>query len=121
MFGFEKSDVWKESMDFTVCIYKFTVTFPKTEMYSLTDQLCRASASISANIAERTSRQGFKDQAHYTTIAYSSLMETLGHLFLALKSEYIKEADFQNLRKQVEKIAYKLISLQKHQQSQTET
>lgn len=91
MFGFEKLNVWQECMEFTVNIYKLTENFPKTELYSLTDQIRRSSSSISANIAEGCSRNSKKDQAHYTTIAYSSLMETLNHLILAHKLEYVQE------------------------------
>lgn len=91
MFGFEKLNVWQECMEFTVNIYKLTENFPKTELYSLTDQIRRSSSSISANIAEGCSRNSKKDQAHYTTIAYSSLMEMLNHLILAHKLEYVQE------------------------------
>lgn len=117
MFGFEKLNVWQESMDFTVDIYKLTECFPKTEIYSLTDQIRRSSSSISANIAEGCSRQSKKEQAHYTTIAYSSLMETLNHLILARRLNYIEQENLDNLQKQITDIAHKLISLRRYQQS----
>lgn len=117
MFGFEKLNVWQECMEFTVNIYKLTENFTKTELYSLTDQIRRSSSSISANIAEGCSRNSKKDQAHYTTIAYSSLMETLNHLILAHKLEYIQEELLKDIRKQIDNIAHKLIALRKYQLS----
>ena len=45
-------DIWKKSVEITKTIYKFTEIFPKTELYSLVDQMKRASVSIGSNIAE---------------------------------------------------------------------
>lgn len=117
MFGFEKLNVWQESMEFTVSLYKITEKFPKTEIYSLIDQIRRSSSSISANVAEGCSRNSKKDQAHFTTIAYCSLMEVLNHLILAFKLSYIDENTLKELRKQIDSIAHKLISLRRYQQS----
>jgi four helix bundle protein len=44
--------VWQRSIEFVTDIYKILEAFPKTELYALTDQIKRASISISSNIAE---------------------------------------------------------------------
>lgn len=67
IFNFEKLEVWQKAMDLTVEIYKITNDFPKSEQFSLTDQLRRAISSVTANIAEGTGRLSHKDQAHFTT------------------------------------------------------
>ena len=69
MFGFEKLEVWKETMAMTVGIYQLTAGFPKEEQYSLTDQLKRAMSAVPANIAEGNSRNTGKDKAHFLSIA----------------------------------------------------
>jgi len=43
-------DVWKKSIDFVTDIFKATKQFPKEELYGLTNQIRRASVSISSNI-----------------------------------------------------------------------
>ena len=45
-------DVWKNSINFVIEIYKLTGTFPKSETYGLTNQLRRAAVSIPSNIAK---------------------------------------------------------------------
>ena len=44
--------VWQRSIEFVSDIYILLATFPKTEVYGLTDQIKRASTSIPSNIAE---------------------------------------------------------------------
>lgn len=117
MFAFEKLEVWQEAMTLTCHIYKLTENFPKTEQFSLIDQLRRSSSSICANLAEGNARQSGKDKAYFTTIAYSSLMETINHLILAEKLNYISLKELQGCRKNIEKLAHQIQSLRKYQQS----
>jgi len=44
--------VYKLSFELAMEIYELTKTFPREEMYSLTDQIRRSSRSVSGNIAE---------------------------------------------------------------------
>ena len=43
---------YKKSFALAMRIFEISKTFPKTETYSLTDQIRRSSRSVSANIAE---------------------------------------------------------------------
>lgn len=113
IFNFEKLEVWQKAMDLTVEIYKITNDFPKSEQFSLTDQLRRA--IVTANIAEGTGRLSHKDQAHFTTIAFASLMETMNHLLLAEKLAYIPVSTVDNLRIKIKNIAAMLSSLHCYQ------
>ena len=58
--SFEQLTVWQQSIEFCVLIYKNTDNFPKSEQFGLTNQLRRASSSISANIAEGFGRRSKK-------------------------------------------------------------
>ena len=44
--------VWQKAMDMVAEIYKRTDSFPKHEVYSLTNQIRRAAVSVPSNIAE---------------------------------------------------------------------
>lgn len=116
-FNFEKLEVWQKAMDLTVEIYKLTEQFPRSEQFSLTDQLRRAISSVTANIAEGTSRISRKDQAHFTSIAYASLMETMNHILLASRLEYIQISLVDSLRIKIQAIAAMLSSLHRYQSS----
>jgi four helix bundle protein len=52
----KKLDVWKFSLDLVSKIYSLTLQFPREERFGLTNQLRRASVSVSSNIAEGLSR-----------------------------------------------------------------
>ena len=45
--------VWQQGMELVVLVYRMTWTFPKYEIYALSNQMQRAAVSIPTNIAER--------------------------------------------------------------------
>jgi len=118
-YGFEKLDVWKQSKDLVVCVYGITKNFPKEEKYSLVSQINRAAVSVPSNIAEGSSRSSRKEQAHYTQIAYGSLIELLTQLIISQEIGYISNDEYLNLRKSIEEITNKLNALRKYQQGTT--
>ena len=84
--------VWQKAMDVTVQIYRIASLFPQNEIYRLTSQLTRASASVPANIAEGHARGTRKDYAQFLAIAKGSLMETETFLMLAVRLSYVTES-----------------------------
>ena len=114
-FTFEKLRVWQASRVFVKDIYNVTNNFPREEKYSLIDQLRRASISISSNLAEGSSRISSKDQAHFTNMAYSSLMELLNQLYIANDLNYISNEIFIELKKKISEISNQLNALRKSQ------
>ena len=114
-FGFEKLSVWQKSRVYAAGIYKVTQDFPKSEMYGLTSQLRRSAISVSSNLAEGTARKTSKDQAHFTTVAYSSLMESVNQLILSHDLGYLDSTAYQNLRAQAVEISRMLTALKKAQ------
>lgn len=117
IFNFERLEVWQKAMALTVEIYKLTEKFPRSELFSLTDQLRRSTSAIAANLAEGNGRKTDKDKAHFTNIAFSSLMETMNHLILAVNLNYIDELILEKYRHEIKEIAAMLSSLQNHQLS----
>ena len=114
-YSFEKLDVWRLSRELTADIYRLTKAFPKDEMFGLSSQIRRASISVASNIAEGTSRTSGKDKAHFSVIAYSSLMEVLNQVIIACDLEYISQEDSDSLRIKVNEISNKLIALKNAQ------
>ncbi|MGB2787627.1 MAG: four helix bundle protein [Candidatus Saccharimonadaceae bacterium] len=91
--GFEQFEVWQKAIDLAVSIYKLTDNFPKSEIYSLTNQMRRASSSISANIAEGYGRHGYKEKMQFYKIANGSLLETKSFCYLANRLGYINDQE----------------------------
>lgn len=82
LFSFEKLEVWKLSRALVTEIYRLMKKSPSDERFELTSQLQRAVVSVASNIAEGSSRQTEKDQAFFSQLAYSSLMEVLSQIIL---------------------------------------
>jgi len=51
-FDFENLKVYQRALEYVDFVYRVTKTFPKEELFSLTDQFKRAATSICLNIAE---------------------------------------------------------------------
>jgi four helix bundle protein len=89
----KRSEVWRQSMDLTINIYRTTEKFPSQELYGLTNQLRRAAVSIPSNIAEgAAARQTKKEFTNFLHIAQGSLSELDMQLDLARRLEYLKDA-----------------------------
>ena len=65
---------------------------------SMRDQICRAAASVSANIAEGAGHHHPGDQARFYSIARGSLMETLLGLRLLVAEGQVDHATAASLR-----------------------
>ena len=68
MEDFKDLRVWK-AHELTLAVYQKTRAFPKEEMYGLTSQLRRASASVGANIAEGCGRRSDAEMRRFVQIA----------------------------------------------------
>ena len=112
-FYFEKLDVWQNARVFIKKIYKATDAYPEKEQFGITNQIRRASLSISANIAEGFSRQTNKEKSRFINIAYSSSWEIINFLIISKDLEFISEEDYIKLRTDIEYISNQLNALYK--------
>jgi four helix bundle protein len=94
--NFEDLEAWKISINLAVEIYKLTKSFPKEEVFSLTNQMRRASTSISANIAEGCGRYNYKEKLQFYKIANGSLLEVKSFCYLSQKLDYISIVELNN-------------------------
>ena len=116
-FSFERLRVWEDVMNLTKQVYQVSVDFPKEELYGLTSQIRRAIVSVSSNLAEGGGRLSGKEQARFTEIAYSSLMEVLSQLLVAKQLGYLSEEKTTEFRKQILPIANQLNALRDSQKN----
>jgi four helix bundle protein len=113
-YSFEKLEVWNESIQLSVKIYKVTHSFPNDEKFGLISQMRRSSISISSNIAEGTARTSNKDKAHFINMAYGSSLELLNQCVITKELGFLSEENYKNIRLEVESITNKLNALRNH-------
>ena len=111
MNSFRKLNAYIYAKDLVKMVYELLKKFPREEQYALCDQLRRSVISLPSNIAEGTGRVSAKDQAHFFTIAYGSLMEVLAQMDVAYDLGYITSDEFNNIETLIDTEAKLLTSL----------
>ncbi len=95
-------DVWLNSRRLVKSVYDVTKSFPKEELYGLTNQIRRSSISVPSNIAEGCGRKSSKETVQFLFIARGSIYELETQLYLANDLEYFSEEKLKAMLKQVE-------------------
>lgn len=83
---FEDIIAWQKAQDLSVDIYN---AFREIRDYSFRDQICRASVSVSNNIAEGFDRSSNADFTRFLYMAISSASETKSMIYLAERLNYL--------------------------------
>ncbi len=107
--SFTDLTAWKEGHALVLNIYKITFEFPHHQTYSLTNQMQRASVSITSNIAEGFSRRTRKDKVQFYYMALGSTTEIQNQLVIARDLGYLKSELFQSIAQQTVQV-HKLIN-----------
>lgn len=102
--------VWQKTHQFVLSVYRITRSFPKEELYGLSNQFRRAAVSIAANIAEGFRKNGKLDKLRFYNIAQGSLEECRYYLVLTHDLEY---ADTSHLLLSLEEVSKILNSYMK--------
>lgn len=88
--GFRKLLAYKKGFELAMEIFEISKSFPKEEIYSLTDQIRRSSRSVCINIAESYRKRIYpKHFVSKLSDADSENTETLGWLEFTFACNYI--------------------------------
>ena len=85
--------IWQKGIEITEKVYLLTKSFPSEEIYSLTNQIKRATVSIPSNIAEGFGRNSNKSYVNFLKISRGSLYELETQLIIAEKQKFISDLD----------------------------
>src|ERR1051325_2511693 len=107
---FKELLVWQKAHHFVLDVYRYTDTFPKSELYALTSQFKRAAISIAANIAEGYKKKGKADKARLMNIAQGSIEECQYYLILSNDLDYGKNDHLIALLDEISKMLGSYIS-----------
>jgi four helix bundle protein len=111
MQDFRKLQIWENSHELTLEIYKVTKSFPKEELFGLTSQIRRSTSSIPTNISEGCVKSSQKEFSRYLYIALGSASETEYLILLCYELNYLTEEDYIKLLIDIQKVKKMLISL----------
>jgi four helix bundle protein len=106
----EDLEVYQLSFRSAMKIYDITLTFPKEEKYSLTDQIRRSSRSVCANIAEAFFRRKYpKNFSSHISDSIAEAAETRVWLDFTIQCNYYNPEEINILRNDYSKIIGMLI------------
>jgi len=111
MFRFEKLGVWQKAIEHADSVYASTRKLPDDERFGLTSQMRRSAVSVSANIAEGSSRASDPDFSRFLEIGYGSLMETVSHSHVALRQRFLAQKAFNDIYSRADELARMLSGL----------
>ena len=110
--GFKDLIVYQKAFDQAMMIFEATKSFPRSEQFSLIDQIRRSSRSVCANFAESWRKRRYI--AHFVsklTDADAEASETTVWLDFSLKCGYLDEQVHRDLSAQYDEIGRMLGSM----------
>ena len=116
--SYKNLEVYTESYDLAMKIFKITRKFPKEEVYSLTSQMVKASRSVPANISEGWSKRNYENIFKQHLIhALGSNAEVETWLQFSLDCGYIDSNTFQKLTDKNSVVGRKITKLHQNWKS----
>ena len=112
MQSFRDLQVWQQSMELAVAVYRLTQNFPREEAFGLTSQLRHSAISVPSNVAEGHGRMNPREFRHFLLIARASNCELQTQLELSgalgfAETQLLSET--QSLSHEVEKMLFALL------------
>ena len=98
-------------MELVERVYQVTKSFPKDELYGITNQIRRAVVSIPVNIAEGRGRYHKKEQVQFFYNARGSLYEVITFLKISVKLGYVSDDQAIQLQEWCQRVLGKLSGL----------
>jgi four helix bundle protein len=108
MYSFEKLEVWQLSLDLVEKIYHITENLPEEEKFGLTNQLKRASVSVSLNIAEGRASDSDAEFRRFLGIALKSLVEIIACMIVCKRLRFLDNNTVKDMCEFCDKIEAKI-------------
>ena len=107
--------VYQKSVEIGMLIYEETKAFPKSEVYSLTDQIRGSSRSVSANISEAWRKRRYeKSFIAKLSDADGEAGETQTWLEYSYRCGYLPQAKYETLLEEYESIIRMIVHMMTH-------
>jgi four helix bundle protein len=109
--GFVGLEVWQKARLLAKDIYVVTRSYPREEMFGLTQQMRRAAVSVLCNIAEGRGRGSRAEYRRFVLIARGSIFELQAQIIISSDIGYLAESTAESLGKRTAEIARMLSGL----------
>jgi four helix bundle protein len=110
--SFRELIVYQHAREVSRTVFQLSKSFPKEEMYSLTDQIRRCSRSVGAQIAEAWGKRRYERHfASKLTDADAEQLETQHWIDTALDCGYIKSIQAEDVNQKLSSIGRMLYSM----------
>jgi four helix bundle protein len=93
--------VWNKAHAVALAVYKMTEEFPRHELFGITSQMRRASASVAANISEGCGRSGEGEFHRFLSNSMGSALELEYFLILARDLKMVGDKAYTELQRDV--------------------
>ena len=110
-------EIWHEAVEIVKAVYTLTQSWPKEELYGLTNQARRAAVSIPANLAEGLGRGTPKEVGRFAQISLGSLYELDTLLYLAAQFGYSDQDMIVALRERLTTLAKRISAFITYQEN----
>lgn len=107
-------EVWKRSVELVKTIYELTKSFPKEELYGITNQIRRSAVSIPSNIAEGAARNYNKEFIQFLYIALGSIAELETQIIISEKLSFLSKDYSENIQSELIEIKNMTLGLIKY-------
>jgi four helix bundle protein len=107
MFNFEKLEIYQDALALIKDIYRISSLFPRSEQFSLSQQLKRAVTSVAINIAEGNGRSR-TDNLNFLRFSRGSLFETTAILQICVSLDFLSKEDYLTLYERCESLAKRI-------------
>lgn len=89
MKNYKELNVWKLGIQIVKASFAISRQLPSEEKFGIVQQMTRAAVSISANVAEGSSRNSDKDYARFLQIALGSAFELQTYLVIIKEMTWV--------------------------------
>ena len=113
MHDYRKLRVWADARTLAQQVYHLTGSFPRDEVFGLSQQMRRAGVSVVSNLAEGAGRSGDRDFARFVGIAIGSSCELEAQLDIALDLGYVDDGTYAAMSDRIVGVKLKLAGLEK--------
>jgi four helix bundle protein len=117
MGNFKKLEVWTESKELAVYIYKITSSGLLSKDYGLRDQMRRAAVSVPSNLAEGEESGSLKKGISYFHISKGSLAELQTQVIICSEIDYFNNEELDNIETRINSLSAKLRKLIQYRES----
>lgn len=108
--SFRGLQVWRRGVDLAEEVYRLTRALPSAERHGLASQMQRAAVSVPSNIGEGWGRGSRAELLRFLTIARGSLFEVQTQVIVAVRVQYVSEAEAGPLLERIEVLSRMLLA-----------